>query len=136
MNLSTSSSGTRQWFPEVVKYCPGVPVLLCGCQSDKRAEVGRSNDIQISLDDKGYCDESIGVSLEEALSISRRISAVTYVETSAKLSLNSVSEAFEMAALAAMGRLNRKHSGVERPLPLTKYETTLKEQKRKSCCIM
>lgn len=44
--------------------------------------------------------------------IGRKIGAVTYIETSAKLADRSVSDAFEVAALAATGRLSKKQTQV------------------------
>lgn len=41
--------------------------------------------------------------------MSRQIGATTYVETSAKTSVKGVRDAFEVAALASVGKLNKNH---------------------------
>lgn len=45
----------------------------------------------------------------QAVTVSRQIGATTYVETSAKSSGKAVRDAFEVAALAALGKLNKNH---------------------------
>ena len=42
----------------------------------------------------------------QAVTVSRQVGAMTYVETSAKTSSKAVKDAFEVAALAALGKLN------------------------------
>lgn len=47
-------------------------------------------------------------SLFQALAVARQLGAPTYVETSAKTSSKGVKDAFEVAALAALGKLNKQ----------------------------
>lgn len=44
----------------------------------------------------------------QALSVARQLGATTYVETSARASSKGVKDAFEVAALAALGKLNKQ----------------------------
>jgi FPC/CPF motif-containing protein YcgG len=44
----------------------------------------------------------------QALSVARQLGATTYVETSARASTKGVKDAFEVAALAALGKLNKQ----------------------------
>lgn len=44
----------------------------------------------------------------QALSVARQLGAMTYVETSARASTKGVKDAFEVAALAALGKLNKQ----------------------------
>lgn len=48
------------------------------------------------------------VSAEQALSASKHVSAVAYVETASAYVSKAVPEAFELAAQAALGMLNSK----------------------------
>lgn len=49
-----------------------------------------------------------GFFLFQALSVARQLGATTYVETSARASSKGVKDAFEVAALAALGKLNKQ----------------------------
>ncbi|XP_076352582.1 rho-related GTP-binding protein RhoE-like [Tachypleus tridentatus] len=124
-----------RWYPEVRDHCPNVPVLLCGCQSDLRTD----SDIVTLLAKL----KKSPVSSEQALAVSRQIGATTYVETSSKLSGRSVRDAFEVAALAALGKLNKNH--VTAPLHVTfvksKYKSKLDlkddfRDRTKNCIVM
>ncbi|GIY06154.1 RNase H domain-containing protein [Caerostris extrusa] len=46
---------------------------------------------------------------QTALGVSRQIHATTYVETSSRSCPRSAREAFEVSALAALGKLNKNH---------------------------
>ncbi|XP_049849477.1 ras-like GTP-binding protein Rho1 [Schistocerca gregaria] len=95
-------NAVNKWYPEIRQHCDNTPVILCGCQSDLR------NDIEtISALAKLH---HAPVSSEQAVSVSRTICATTYVETSAKASAKAVRDAFEVAALAALGKLNKHHA--------------------------
>ncbi|XP_023231724.1 rho-related GTP-binding protein RhoE-like isoform X2 [Centruroides sculpturatus] len=95
----------NKWCPEVRQHSPNVPIILCGCQSDLRTD-------RETLCDLGKGKKS-PVTSEQALAVSRQIGATTYVETSSKSCSRSVRDAFEVAALAALGKLNKNH--VTRP---------------------
>ena len=78
--------------PEIRRYRSNVPVILCGCQSDLRADP----EVIASLGKRGRQP----VSPEQALAICCDVGAANYVETSAVTS--EVIEAFEVAGLAFM----------------------------------
>ena len=87
-SLCSLTSATTSWMPALSTLFKGTPVILVGCQADRR---GLSSD-------KKYL-----VSSERALAYSRQCGAVMYVETSAKDSDRSFSAAFELAALTCLG---------------------------------
>ncbi|CAG0920508.1 unnamed protein product [Notodromas monacha] len=55
----------------------------------------------------------VAITRDHALRVSRKIEATTYVETSAKTA-RSVKDAFDVAALAGMGKLNSKSFSLRR----------------------
>ncbi|GAB6026801.1 hypothetical protein CHUAL_013294 [Chamberlinius hualienensis] len=134
----------NKWLPEVGHYAPKVPIVLCGCQSDTR------HDVNANSPDTANIPLSTGnrspVTLEMAVEISRQIGASTYVETSSKLSEKSAREAFEVAALVALGRLNKNHGTIQRDRSFesriatrSKSKLDLKSElkdRTKSCAIM
>jgi hypothetical protein len=66
---------------------------------------------------------------------------MTYVETSAKTSSKAVKDAFEVAALAALGKLNKNHSVLQRQRAYTQQKSKLDlkaelKGRAKSCSIM
>lgn len=94
-------SAVNKWYPEIRQHCDNTPVILCGCQNDLR------NDIEtISALAK---EHKIPVTSEQAVAVSRQVGATTYVETSSRTSAKAVKDAFEVAALAALGKLNKNH---------------------------
>lgn len=78
----------------------------------------------------------------QAVNVSRQVGATTYVETSAKWSSKAVCDAFEIAALAALGRLNKNTclAGDRlRPAPRSKSKVDLKSElkdRARSCVVM
>ena len=79
--------------------------------------------------------------LLQAVSISRQVGATTYVETSAKTSTKAVKDAFEVAALAALGKLNKNHSVLQRQRAYTQQKSKLDlkaelKGRAKSCNLM
>ncbi|XP_068082859.1 ras-like GTP-binding protein rhoA [Anabrus simplex] len=99
-------NAVNKWYPEIRQHCDNTPVILCGCQNDLR------NDIEtISSLAK---QRRMPVTSEQALAVSRQVGATTYVETSAKTASKAVRDAFEVAALAALGKLNKNHSVLQR----------------------
>ncbi|PSN51753.1 Rho-related GTP-binding protein RhoE [Blattella germanica] len=126
-------NAVSKWHPEIRAHCEATPVILCGCQSDLR------NDIEtISSLAK---QRRIPVTSEQAVSISRQVGATTYVETSAKTSSKAVKDAFEVAALAALGKLNKNHSVLQRQRAYTQQKSKLDlkaelKGRAKSCNLM
>ena len=79
------------WVPELRLQAPATPIILVGCQSDRRTA---SNTASSSL-----------VTSVQALAVSQQIGAVMYVETSARTSRRAVSSVMEVAALTSLGQL-------------------------------
>ena len=79
------------WLPELRLQAPTTPIILVGCQSDRRTA---SNTASSSLVTSG-----------QALAVSQQIGAVMYVETSARTSRRAVSSVMEVAALTSLGQL-------------------------------
>ncbi|XP_063829355.1 rho-related GTP-binding protein RhoN-like isoform X3 [Ostrinia nubilalis] len=78
------------------------------------------------------------VTSEEALSVARQLGATTYVETSARASSKGVKDAFEVAALAALGKLNKQQMK-QQQVGRSKSKRDLKAElkgRAKSCCVM
>lgn len=99
----TLRSALNKWYPEIREHSgTSIPVILCGCQSDLRSDP----QTMLALAQL----EKKPVTAEQALAVSRQIHATTYVETSARCCPRTVRDAFEVAALAAQGRLNKNHS--------------------------
>ncbi|KAG1661421.1 Rho-related GTP-binding protein RhoE [Nymphon striatum] len=113
--------------------CTDLPIVLCGCQSDARFSPSPTNEQGTKVQIK---KQEYPVSLGKILSLSRFISAVTYVETSAKCNPKSVLEAFEMAALAAKGRLNRYQFHIFSPSLMNKEIQPTFQRKATNCFIM
>ncbi|CAH1407039.1 unnamed protein product [Nezara viridula] len=106
----------NKWYREVKVHCDwDAAVILCGCQVDLRTD--KEHLAQMSLLFK---------------------SPVTTEQTSAKWSGKAVCDAFEIAALAALGRLNKYTflAGEKlRPAPRSKSKADLKDRAR-SCSVM
>lgn len=134
-DVSTLDNTVNKWYPEVRKHCPSIPVILCGCQSDLRTDTGTVYNLAQM--------KKSPVSAEQAVAVSRQIGATTYVETSSKQCCKTVPDAFEIAALAAMGKLNKSHGSLLRHRPFSKgkhkNKTFIKEEirhKAKNCVLM
>ncbi|XP_046989708.1 rho-related GTP-binding protein RhoE-like [Schistocerca americana] len=95
-------NAVNKWYPEIRQHCDNTPVILCGCQSDLRTDPTTVSSLAKQ--------RRTPVSSEQAVSVSRTIGATTYVETSAKGAIKAVRDAFEVAALAALGKLNKNHA--------------------------
>ena len=78
----------NHWVPDLRLQAPTTPIILVGCQSDRRSGC------------------SGAVTSSEALSMSQQIGAVMYVETSAKTSRRGVASVMEVAALTTLGHLS------------------------------
>eukprot|EP00092_Neocalanus_flemingeri_P031390 GFUD01034094.1.p1 GENE.GFUD01034094.1~~GFUD01034094.1.p1 ORF type:complete len:431 (-),score=73.68 GFUD01034094.1:103-1395(-) len=110
---STLFSAINHWVPDLRQQAPSTPIVMVGCQSDLRtdrtviqtlAKVGKSP-----------------VSSQQALSMSQRIDAVMYVETSAKTSGRGVASAMEVAALTSLGQFTPPQC----TLPINKHQSSL-----------
>lgn len=94
-------NAVNKWYPEIKQHCDNTPVILCGCQSDLRNNIDTISSLAKQ--------QQIPVTSEQAVAVSRQIGATTYVETSSKTSVKAVRDAFEVAALASVGKLNKNH---------------------------
>ena len=92
-SLSSLYSATTNWIPALSVQCTDTPVIIVGCQSDRRL---------LSRDKKS------AVSAERAVAFSQQCGAVMYVETSAKVSDRSSASAFEVAALTCKGEFSKE----------------------------
>ncbi|RWS03712.1 Rho-related GTP-binding protein RhoE-like protein [Dinothrombium tinctorium] len=94
-----------KWSIEIQKHCPQTPTILCGCKSDRRTQTYSTlctNEEKISIEQS--------VSSEEALEVSRKIGAITYLETSSLQNDLSAKETFRICALSANGKLNNNNN--------------------------
>ena len=66
-NLSTFVNIKCKWYPEVVHYAPGVPVILVGCKTDLRGQ-----------------NPGVMVTIDQGDSLKQEIHAASHVECSAK----------------------------------------------------
>lgn len=89
----------NKWYPEIRSHCPLTPVILIGCRADAR------NDLEIV----SYLARAhkIPITTEQALLATEHIGAVTYIETTSAYASVQVTEAFELAAVAALGLLKK-----------------------------
>ena len=99
----TLLSCLEHWVPELRLQAPATPIILVGCQSDRRTA---SNSASGSLVTSG-----------QALAVSQQLSAVMYVETSARTSRRAVSSVMEVAALTSLGELRPAASNPVKTLP-------------------
>ena len=96
----------NQWVPDLRLQAPATPIVLVGCQSDRRtgggAAVTSSQALAVSQQIGGRGSAPAG-----RLQIYRAVcaGAVMYVETSARVSRRGVASVMEVAALTALGRL-------------------------------
>ncbi len=119
---ATLFSALNFWCPEIRAASPDAPIILVGCQSDLRGD----RDVISSLAKSGRAP----VSSDQALSFSRQISAVIYVETSAKTSTRSAISAFEVAGLASLGKIAPKYKMFPSRVPSTPSpEASMKKQR-------
>ena len=111
----------NKWIRELRSHREDLPVVLCGCQADLR------ND-PVTLAHLGKTGRT-PVTTDQALAICCEISAINYIETSAKFpdeplsntsSANSLAEVFELCALAAIKHKNSLNSNNSNPGNKTK----------------
>ena len=101
----------NKWIRELRAHRVDLPVVLCGCQADLRTD-------PITLSHLGKTGRT-PVTIEQALAICCEISAINYIETSAKYpdeplsntsSANNLAEVFELCALAAIKNKNSQNN--------------------------
>jgi len=84
---------STKWYPEILQYIPGVPVILVGTKSDLRQD-----------DKKGEC-----VSKADVDAVIKRINPIKYVECSA-LTRQGLKELFDDSVRAALKKTQRKQT--------------------------
>ncbi|KAI9269013.1 P-loop containing nucleoside triphosphate hydrolase protein [Phascolomyces articulosus] len=94
----TLENVVEKWVPEVAHHCPGLPYLLVGCKKDLRNDPATVEELRKS--------QLTPVSYGRGLSVAREISALDYVECSAKLNEN-INEVFTAAIRATLVRRKR-----------------------------
>ncbi|XP_072029331.1 rho-related GTP-binding protein RhoN-like [Amphiura filiformis] len=103
---------TQKWHLEIKKYCPNCPIVLVGCKMDLR------NDIGIIHFSEG---KKVPVSHDKGSKVASQIRAAAYVECSSRTNNASVQEVFEIASLAAIGKLNLQKSYIDLPSAVKKF---------------
>lgn len=124
-------NAAAKWYKEVRTHGGLAPVLLCGCKADLRHDKETLTMLSKL--------RTHPVTSEEALSVARQLGATTYVETSARASSKGVKDAFEVAALAALGKLNKQQIKQQKQVGRSKSKRDLKAElkgRAKSCCVM
>ncbi|KAK6335388.1 Rho GTPase [Orbilia brochopaga] len=91
----------EKWYPEVMHFCPTIPLVLVGTKSDLRD----NPNAQDLLRTQGLS----AVPVEEALETARTMGAV-YMECSSK-TMQGVHELFELAVTTAVGKVGRGSPG-------------------------
>ncbi|XP_063537567.1 rho-related GTP-binding protein RhoN-like [Cydia strobilella] len=125
-------NAAAKWYREVRTHGGSAPVLLCGCKADLRHD---KETLTMLSKLKAH-----PVTSEEALGVARQLGATTYVETSARASSKGVKDAFEVAAFAALGKLNKQQIKQQKQqVGRSKSKRDLKAElkgRAKSCCVM
>lgn len=96
---SSFANITQKWYPEVMHYCPGVPVILVGTKIDLRED----KEVLSQL------NEERPITCEEGLAKAKEIRAVKYMECSS-LMQKGVKQVFDEAfrASAPLMRKSKK----------------------------
>ena len=114
-DISTLFSAIHQWTEQLRRHAPLTPIVLVGLQADLRgdratlaslAKIGRSP-----------------VSRDQARSFSQQIEAVSYVETSAKVSSKGPEAIFQLAAKISLEQ-TREPSPINTSTPSNSLERT------------
>lgn len=135
----TLDSVLKKWQSETQEFCPSAKVVLVGCKLDMRTDLNTLRELSKQ--------RLIPVTHEQGSSIARQISAVAYVECSAKVSENSVRDVFHITTLASINRIhkNLKRSNSKRGLKRVSQmtgrtdllnETEMRKDRAKSCSVM
>jgi len=91
----------NKWFPEILQFCPGLPIILVGCKKDLRNNSAVIEELR-KFDQKP-------VTYEQGKEVAERIGAIKYLECSAR-NRDGVNAVFECAARAALA-VNNSHEG-------------------------
>ena len=99
-DIASLFSAINMWVPELRARAPVTPIVVCGLQADLRGDRATIH----SLARQGRAP----VSPDQARSFSQQIEAVTYVETSAKLSSRGPEAIFQLAAQISMEQVREQ----------------------------
>ncbi|KAL3831904.1 hypothetical protein ACJMK2_023598 [Sinanodonta woodiana] len=130
---------TSKWYLEVREHCPNQPVILVGCKSDLRDDSHTIHKLKKK-------DQS-PVTHEQGMKTARNIEALAYSELSAKMSLKSVTDVIEVAAMSSAGNkssvtdtttIKRKRASVrgKRFSEVGQARILLRKEMAKSCVVM
>jgi len=92
----------EKWYPEVVHFCSGLPVILVACKKDLRFDPRTVEELRRN--------NQRPVTPEEGMAVATRINARRYLECSARTG-EGVRAVFEHAARAALLQPKRKRGG-------------------------
>jgi len=119
---------SHQWCPEVIHFCPGVPILLVGLKKDLRDDPGTIRELRICgqrpvplmevsiapargascNSSRNFCFGSTLKTLSvQGKAVGLKIGAFMYMECSAKTG-DGVNEVFKVAARLALHKRDRK----------------------------
>jgi cell division control protein 42 len=93
MSPASFENVKEKWYPEIQKYCPGVPCLIVGTQIELRDDP--------SVIEKLSRQRMKPITTEQGEAYAREIGAVKYVECSA-LTQKGVKNVFDEAIVAAL----------------------------------
>ena len=107
-DIATLFSAINIWVPELRGHAPATPIVLVGCQADLRAD-------RLILQNLAKIGRS-PVSQEQARSFSQQVDAVSYVETSSKLSSKGPEAIFQLAAKISLEQVKEQEFGKLSPV--------------------
>ncbi|XP_035812852.2 uncharacterized protein LOC111581376 isoform X4 [Amphiprion ocellaris] len=93
MSPSSFNNVFQKWYPEVQHFCAGVPIILVGCKTDLRSDK--------FLEEKLWSLGQNAIMYTQGEEARRKISAVAYLECSAKCNEN-VDDVFREATKQAL----------------------------------
>jgi len=93
INKVSFDNVTTKWFPEVVHFCPNVPLLLVGTKLDLRSDQAYLDKMKITPDQL--------IAPEQGVELAKKIKAAKYLECSARTGEN-LKLVFEEAVKCAL----------------------------------
>ncbi len=116
-----TSNACKQWYPEVLHFCPTTPLILVGLKSDLRT---KRTCIDL-LKTQGLTP----VTPEQGAAVARRMGAA-YMECSSK-EMSGVEEIFELAVTMAVGEETKTWNGSS-----SETSAPAARKKKRSCVIL
>ncbi|XP_054826052.1 rho-related GTP-binding protein RhoD [Eublepharis macularius] len=101
-NLTSFDNILTKWYPEVMHFCRGIPILLVGCKTDLRKD-------KVLLR-RLHQDQQEPITYQKGESLARRLHAVSYLECSAHFQENITNIFTEVSktALSIMKKNQRR----------------------------